>query len=214
MTYLPTEVVGRWLHLFLILDLYSRKIVGWEVHDSDGAEHATQLVQRTALTEQIALRAPEQRPLLHSDNGASFKATTVLAMLHWLGIKPSYSPPRMSDDNAFVESLFGTAKYRPEFPSKGFADLEAERQRAATFVHWCNHDHRHSSIGYVSPKQRHAGQDAPILQARHALYQQARQAHPSRWSGPTRNWKRIEAVALNPEKDSVVMAATKTQTAA
>lgn len=157
---------------------------------------------------------PEQRPVLHGDNGASFKATTVLAMLHWLGIKPSYSRPRVSDDNAFVESLFRTAKYRPEFPGKGFADLEAARQWAATFVHWYNHDHRHSGIGYVSPAQRHAGQDVAILQARHALYQQARQAHPARWSGPTRNWTRIETVALNPEKDSVVTAATKTQIAA
>jgi putative transposase len=67
-------------------------------------------------------------------------------------------------------------------------------------VDWYNHDHRHSGIGYVSPAQRHAGEDVAILQARHALYQQACQAHPSRWSGPTRNWKRIEAVALNPEK--------------
>jgi len=65
-------------------------------------------------------------------------------MLHWLGIKPSYSRPRVSDDNALVESLFRTAKYRPEFPTKGFADLEAARQWAATFVHWYNHDHRHS----------------------------------------------------------------------
>jgi putative transposase len=110
MTYLPAEVLGRWFHLFLILDLYSRKIVGWEVHNSDGAEHATQLVRHTALAEQIALRAPEQRPVLHGDNGTSFKAATVLAMLHWLGIKPSYSRPRVSDDNAFVESLFRTAK--------------------------------------------------------------------------------------------------------
>ncbi|QBG83043.1 IS3 family transposase [Xanthomonas oryzae] len=211
MTYLPTEVVGRWFHLFLILDLYSRKILGWEVHDSDGAEHATQLVRRTALAEQIALQAPEQRPVLHGDNGASFKATTVLAMLHWLGIRPSYSRPRVSDDNAFVEALFRTAKYRPEFPNKGFADLEAARQWAGAFVQWYNHDHRHSGIGYVSPAQRHAGQDVAILQARHALYQQAHQANPSRWSGPTRNWKRIEAVALNPEKESVVAAATKTQ---
>lgn len=85
---LPADVAGRWFHLFLIMDLYSRKIIGWEVHESDSADHATRLVQRTALTERIAIQAPDQRPVLHGDNGASFKATTVLAMLHWLGIKP------------------------------------------------------------------------------------------------------------------------------
>src|SRR5207245_161770 len=82
-----------------------------------------------------------------------------LAMLHWLGVKPSYSRPRVSDDNAFVESLFRTAKYRPEFPTKGFDDLDEARLWAARFVHWYNHEHRHSGIRYVSPAQRHAGHD-------------------------------------------------------
>ncbi len=87
--------------------------------------HAAHLVRRTALAEGIAtLRT---KPVLHGDNGATLKATTVLAMLHWLGVKPSYSRPRVSDDNAYAESLFRTAKYRPEFPAKGFADLEAAR---------------------------------------------------------------------------------------
>jgi transposase InsO family protein len=214
MTYLPSDVVGRWFHLFLIMDLYSRKIIGWEVHDSDGAEHATHLVRRTALAENIALQDPAHRPVLHGDNGASFKATTVLAMLYWLGIKPSYSRPRVSDDNAFVESLFRTAKYRPQFPTKGFADLEEARQWAAAFVHWYNVEHRHSGIGYVSPEQRHTGQDRTILQARHGLYQQARQANPARWSGRTRNWEHITAVALNPEKEAAVAVAAENQKAA
>jgi putative transposase len=104
MTYLPACVVGRWFHLNLILDLYSRKIVGWEVHDRDDAHHAAHLVRRTALSESIAALE------LHGDNGATLKATTVLAMLHWLGIKPSYSRPRGSDDNAYAEALFRTAK--------------------------------------------------------------------------------------------------------
>lgn len=132
MTYLPSDVADRWFHLFLIIDLYSRKIIGWEVHDSDSADHATRLVQRTALTEGIASQAADQRPVLHGDNGASFKATTVLAMLHWLGIKPSYSRPRVSDDNALVESLFRTAKYRPEYPGKGFADLSMRKRGQAS----------------------------------------------------------------------------------
>ncbi len=198
---------GRWFHLFLILDLWSRKIVGFEVHNSDQAEHAAHLVRRTALAEGIHARA--LRPVLHGDNGPSVKGTTVLAMLRWLGIAPSHSRPRVSDDNPYVEALFRTAKYRPDFPTAGFADLAEARQWAAAFVHWYNHEHRHSGIRYVTPAQRHAGEDRPVLAARHALYRQARERHPRRWSGRTRDWSPIGAVTLNPERDSVVAAATQ-----
>jgi putative transposase len=204
MTFLPAVVTGRWFYLYLILDVFSRKIVGFEVHDRDDADHAAHLVKRTALAE--GLHAMVAKPVLHGDNGATLKATTVLAMLHWLGVRPSYSRPRVSDDNAFVESLFRTAKYRPEFAAKGFADLDEARAWAARFVHWYNHEHRHSGIRYVSPAQRHAGQDRPILQARHALYVQARQRNPRRWSRGTRDWSSIEVVTLNPERDSAMLA--------
>ena len=116
-TFLPAQIQGRWFYFYLILDLYSRKIVGFEVHDTDSAEHAAHLARRTALAEGV--HAKPVRPVLHGDNGATLKATTVLAMLHWLGIEPSYSRPRVSDDNAFAEALFRTAKYRPEFHSRG-----------------------------------------------------------------------------------------------
>src|SRR3954454_8372128 len=206
-TFLNARVQGRWFYLYLILDLFSRKIVGYEVHETDQAEHAAHLARRTALAEGIHVRA--LRPVLHGDNGPSVKATTVSAMLHWLGIAPSHSRPRVSDDNAYAEALFRTAKYRPEFPSRGFADLAEARQWAAAFVLWYNHEHRHSGIRYVTPAQRHAGGDGPILAARHALYQQAREANPRRWSGPTRNWTPIGAVTLNPECDSVLAATTQ-----
>jgi putative transposase len=204
MTYLPAQVAGRWFHLYLILDLYSRKIVGWEVHDNDHADHAAHLVRRTALAEGIA--ALTNKPVLHGDNGSTLKATTVLAMLNWLGVKPSYSRPRVSDDNAYAESLFRTAKYRPEFPAKGFADLDNARAWAAHFVHWYNVEHRHSGIRYVSPAQRHAGEDAAILAARHTVYTTARKLNPARWSGNTRNWTPVGAVTLNPERDCIVKA--------
>jgi transposase InsO family protein len=202
MTYLPATVAGRWFHLYLILDLYSRKIVGWEVHETDAAEHAAHLVRRTALAEGIAALA--DKPVLHGDNGATLKATTVLAMLHWLGIKPSYSRPRVSDDNAYAEALFRTAKYRPEFPARGFEDLAAARTWGHHFVHWYNVEHRHSGIRYVSPAQRHAGADQAILAARHALYAEARERHPARWSRHTRNWSPAGPVTLNPEREAVV----------
>ncbi len=206
MTYLPATVVGRWFYLYLILDLYSRKIVGWEVHERDHSDHAVHLLKRTALAEGIAALAV--KPVLHGDNGSTLKAMTVLATLQYLGVMPSYSRPRVSDDNAYAESLFRTAKYRPEFPSKGFADLDAARAWAASFVHWYNVEHRHSGIRYVSPAQRHAGQDHDILAARHTLYTQARELNPTRWSGKTRDWSPIGAVTLNPERDSVIRAQT------
>ena len=180
MTYLPATVIGVWFHLYLILDLFSRKIVGWEVHATDDSVHAAHLVRRTAL-----------------------------AMLYWLNIKPSYSRPRVSDDNAYAESLFRTAKYRPEFPAKGFADLDAARAWAAEFVHWYNDEHRHSGIRYVTPAQRHEGANHAILAARHALYIKARERNPARWSGSTRDWTPIGAVILNPERDCIVTAHTQ-----
>jgi len=204
MTHLPAQVLGRWFYLYLILDVFSRKIVGFEVHDTDDAHHAAHLVKRTALAEGI--HAMVNKPVLHGDNGSTFKATTVLAMLYWLRINPSYSRPRVSNDNAYVESLFRTAKYRPEFPAGGFADLKHARHWAADFVRWYNHEHRHSGIGYVTPAQRHAGDDRHVLQARHELYQQARESNPRRWSRHTRNWQRIEIVTLNPERDPAAQA--------
>lgn len=145
-------------------------IVGAEVHESDDSEHAVHLVRRTALAEGIA--AMDIKPALHGENGSTLKAATVLAMLNWLGIKPSYSRPRVSDDNAFAESLFRTAKYRPEFPAQGFETLDGARAWAAEFVRW-----------YSVVEQRHTGQDQAILAARHTLYRQARQRHLARWWG-------------------------------
>ena len=202
MTYLPATVIGRWFHLYLILDLYSRKIVGWEVHADDSSDHAVHLVRRTALAEGIAALA--DKPVLHGDNGSTLKATTVLAMLNWLGVKPSYSRPRVSDDNAFAESLFRTAKYRPEVPTKGFETLLAARQWGAQFVHWYNLEHKHSGIRYVSPHQRHTGEDHAILAARHALYTKAKERNPARWARHTRDWTPMGPVTLNPERDSVI----------
>ena len=125
-TFLPAQVEGRWFYLYLILDLYSRKVVGFEVHDSDSADHAAHLARRTALAEGV--HAMTVRPVLHGDNGATLKGTTVLAMLYWLGIEPSYSRPRVSDDNPYAEAVFRTAKYRPEFPVKGFVELDGREE--------------------------------------------------------------------------------------
>jgi putative transposase len=205
LTFLASTVAGRWFYLYLILDIYSRKIVGFEVHSNDSCDHAVDLLRRTALAEGI--HAALRKPVLHGDNGSTVKATTVLAMLHWLGITASHSRPRVSNDNAFVESLFRTAKYCPQYPAGGFPDLEAARRWASEFVNWYNNEHRHSGIRFVTPAQRHAGHDREILSSRHALYLEARAAHPRRWTGRTRNWQPVAAVTLNPERESIVNAA-------
>jgi putative transposase len=204
LTFLASQVLGQWFYLYLILDVYSRKIVGFEVHETDSSDHAVNLLRRTALAEGI--HTLPRKPVLHGDNGATIKATTVLAMMNWLGLRASHSRPRVSDDNAFVEALFRTAKYRPKYPASGFASLEDARNWAREFVTWYNHDHRHSGIRYVSPAQRHKGQDRDLLAQRHELYLQARAAQPRRWARHTRNWQPIGAVTLNPERESVVEA--------
>ena len=128
------------------------------------------------------------------------KGATMLATLQRLGVVPSFSRPRVSDDNPFAESLFRTLKYRPEYPVSGFATLQDARRWVAAFVHWYNHEHHHSGIGFVTPADRHAGNDLEILDARRRVYERARRRHPERWSGETRAWTRPAVVTLNPEK--------------
>jgi putative transposase len=127
--------------------------------------------------------------------------------LESLGIAASYSRPRVSDDNAFSEALFRTCKYRPDYPHGGFDSLEAAREWALAFVRWYNQEHRHSALRYVTPAERHARRDTPILAAREQVYEAARARHPVRWSRGTRNWTPIGEVWLNPVKTpSVTMA--------
>lgn len=207
-TYLPTLVIGVWFYLTAILDVFSRKIIGFTVETTDNAEHAAKLVRRIALQEGV--HAQSVKPVLHGDNGPTIKATTISQMLVWLGISPSHSRPRVSDDNPFAEAWFRTAKYSPAFPTKGFANIQEAREWVSRFVAFYNTQHLHSGIRYVTPDQRHAGHDRPILQQRHTVYQQARVRNPRRWTGNTRNWSYIEAVTLNPERDSIVSGCLQT----
>ena len=115
----------------------------------------------------------------------------------------------MSDDNAFAEALFRTAKYRPEFPIKGFADLHTARQWAMRFVHWYNNEHRHSGTPLGSLRRSvMPDRIAACSPARNVVYQDARSRNPQRWSGRTRNWKPVSAVTLNPERDIIIRPAT------
>jgi putative transposase len=196
-TYLAAAIRGTFYRLYLIEDIFSRKIVGWEVHEEEKAEHASVLIRKTCLAEGIT----EAGLVLHADNGGPMKGATMLATLQRLGVVPSFSRPSVSDDNPYSESLFRTLKYTPAYPNKPFESLSAAREWVHRFVQWYNEEHRHSAIRYVTPAQRHRGEDAAILAARKKLYEAAKQAHPERWSGDTRNWTPVKEVWLNPPKD-------------
>jgi transposase InsO family protein len=192
-TYLPTHVRGVFLYLYLVIDVFSRKIVGAEVFEAENAVHSSLVVERAVLREQCA-----HRPLiLHADNGSPMKGSDLRVTLERLGITPSHSRPRVSNDNAFSEALFRTCKYRPDFPVDGFDSLQEARLWVLAFVQWYNHQHRRSAIRFVTPAQRHQGLDVTILAQRKALCEEACRRHPRRWSRPIRNWDPVQTVWLN-----------------
>lgn len=195
-TYCHSTVVGRYYYLYLIEDVFSRKIVGWEIYEVESGEYAAELLQRTLLKEQC-FTGP---PVLHSDNGAPMKSYTMKAKMEALGVTGSHSRPGVSNDNPFSESLFKTMKYCPQWPSKGFADIDAARHWVNTFAKWYNEEHCHSGIEFVTPAQRHRGQDKAVLEKRCEVYEAARKRHPERWSGQVRRWEYQATVSLNPVK--------------
>ena len=197
-SYLPTEVRGSYFYLYLFVDLFSRKIVGWQVYDCESAERASQLLTDICVRQQIA----PQQLTVHSDNGAPMKGETMLATLQRLGVAASRSRPAVSNDNPFSEALFRTLKYRPQLPVKPLQSLLQARRWVTQLVHWYNQEHRHSAIGFVTPEQRHQQIDQSLLCDRAAVYAAARDRHPRRWSGATRNWTHITEVHLNPEKST------------
>jgi transposase InsO family protein len=194
-TYLPTVVRGLFFYLYLFVDINSCKVVGWQVFDGESAERAAGLLED--ICRRQGIRA--HQITVHSDNGGPMKGETMLATMQRLGVAHSRSRPAVSNDNPYSESLFKTLKYRPQFPLQPFADLLQARRWVTELVHWYNQDHRHSAIGFVTPAQRHAKTDEALLQARAALYEQARQKHPTRWSQKTRDWAFVDAVHLNPD---------------
>jgi len=195
-TYLRASVRGTFYYLYLYLDVWSRKIVGWEVHPEESMDHAAELVTRVASKQGID---PEQL-VLHSDNGSPMKGATMKATLDALGITASYSRPRVSDDNPYSESLFRTLKYRPEYPRQPFEDIAQARAWVAAFVDWYNLEHRHSAINYVTPEERHTGEHLALLKRRTAVYEAARKRHQKRWTGVTRSWNPLKEVHLNPDR--------------
>jgi putative transposase len=193
-TWMPTPVRGLYFRAYIVLDVWSRKIVAAEVFEHESAEHASILI--TQACEQFDITAG--RLALHSDNGAPMKASTMLATLQSLGVACSFSRPGVSNDNPFSESAFRTMKYRPNYPEKPFETLENARSWIREFVRWYNFEHRHSSIGFVTPDERHARRDEAILERRRNTYNKAKRRHPERWSADARPWLSPEVVTLNP----------------
>jgi transposase InsO family protein len=195
-TYLPTQVKGLFFYLYLVLDIYSRKIVGWQIHHEELSALAADLMTDICYREKVE----KNQVTLHSDNGSPMKGATMLATLQELGVAPSFSRPSVSNDNPFSESIFRTLKYCSEYPEKAFGDIGKARSWVSGFVQWYNHEHRHSGIKFTTPHERHTGKDVDVLAKRKSVYNKAKLANPSRWSGKIKNWDHIKEVYLNPEK--------------
>jgi putative transposase len=194
-TYLKSTIRGCFFYLYLFMDIYSRKIVGWEVHAEESSESAGDLLTKIYLKEGLG-NLPDIA--LHSDNGSPMKGATMLATMQKLGVMPSFSRPSVSNDNPYSESLFKTMKYVPDFPDQPFSSLDEARDWVSNFVFWYNEEHLHSEIQYVTPGQRHRGEDIAILAQRKRVYEAAKERHPERWSKGTRNWDPVDTVSLNP----------------
>lgn len=197
-TYLNGPIKGIHYFLYLILDLFSRKIVGWEVWEKESATHASELIKRTTIMEKVATK--QQLLVLHSDNGSPMKGATMLETLYALGIVPSNSRPRVSNDNPYAESIFKTLKYRPNYQPRGFETIKAARLWVQCFVAWYNNEHKHSGLNFLSPAERHEGLDKEIFEKRTAVYEAARNKHPERWTKNIRNWSLEDEIFLNPER--------------
>lgn len=195
-TYLRGPVRGLFYFLYMFVDIWSRKIVGWAVHETESTEFAAQLLSEIC----SRIGVDPRGVVLHSDNGSPMKGSTMLATIQALGLIPSFSRPHVSDDNPYSESLFRTMKYRPWYPFRPFASIAQAIQWVENFVRWYNEQHLHSAIEFVTPNDRHSGADIAILDERRRLYASAQRRHPERWSRHHRQWKRPVIVTLNPDK--------------
>ena len=197
-TYLKSPVRGMFYYLYMVMDVWSRKVMGAVVHETESSELSSDLI------DDICAREGIQREgiVLHSDNGGPMKGSTMLATLDRLGITASFSRPRVSNDNPFSEAIFRTVKYRPEYPAGSFSSLEAAKDWVEWFVRWYNTEHLHSAISFVTPEERHSGKERQILENRKVVYERARKRNPERWSGRIRNWNPVEIVRLNPDMEA------------
>ena len=203
-TLLPGPVKGQFYYLYMVMDVWSRRILGVEVHERECGQLARDFFDRLCRDEGIS---KETATVLHSDNGAPMRSFTLAAKLEELGVSLSFSRPRVSNDNAYAESWFRTMKYHQSYPLRRFRDLLSVKSWVDGFVDWYNGEHRHGGIKYVTPNQRHYGQADAICAIRKQTYEKARQRHPLRWSRPPRDWSQPEIVRINHPRPSESVAA-------
>lgn len=175
-TKLKGPVRGTCFHLYVILDIFSRYVVGWMVAEQETAVLAEQLIADTATKESIA---PGQLTL-HADRGSSMRSKPVATLLSDLGIAKSHSRPYVSDDNPYSEAQFKTMKYQPGFPAR-FGSLADARSHCVSFFNWYNQQHRHSGIGMMTPESVHTGRAAEIRKQRQAILADAFARTPNRF---------------------------------
>lgn len=173
-TWLKTDVRGIFLYAYSIIDVYDRRLVGWCIEDHESAELAKALFERV-------LRDTKAHPrFIHADNGNPMRGSTLAVFLDSLGIIRSHSRPRVSNDNAFIESWHKTLKYTVGYPA-AFASIAEARAWFADFVDGYNERHLHSGLDYVTPMQAHTGESLQIYQRRNETLKAAREANPNRW---------------------------------
>lgn len=181
-TWLKTPIRGLFLYAYTVIDLFDRTIVGWCIETYESDELSMRLFARITRDMKVI------PAIVHSDNGHPMRGMTLAVFLDSLFISRSYSRPRCSNDNAFIESWHKTLKYSVGYP-KNFASLEAARIWYADFVHWYNHDHQHSSLAYATPMQARTGKAEALFAERNKTIQEARKRNPLRWSTEkTRNY--------------------------
>jgi len=183
-TYIRSSVTGIYYYLYLFIDVFSRKIVGFDVFENESMENSAFLFEKLCICEGVS----KHQLVLHSDNGGPMKGATMLATMQKLGVIPSFSRPSISDDNPYSEALFKTIKYHRTYP-KFFEKLEDVKRWIMGFAYWYNEEHFHSGINFVTPSMRHRGIDKEILTKRNGVYLLAKEQYPERWNG--RNVKKF-----------------------
>jgi putative transposase len=190
---------AKWtyFYLYVILDVFSRYVVGWMVASRESAMLAKKLISESCAKQGI----PLGQLTLHADRGSSMKSKAVALLLSDLGITKTHSRPHVSNDNPFSEAQFKTLKYRPEFPER-FGSLEDSRAFCRPFFYWYNTEHRHSGIAFLTPQAVHYGRAPQILETRSATLDAAFEAHPERFKGRRPSPKSLpKAVWINPPAD-------------
>ncbi|KAF0169232.1 MAG: integrase catalytic subunit [Limisphaerales bacterium] len=194
-----TKLLGpvKWsyFHLYVLLDIFSRYVVGWMLARSESAELARRLIRESCERQGI----DRDQLILHSDRGTSMKSKTVAQMLADLGVERSLSRPHVSNDNPFSEAQFKTLKYGPGFPDRFAGGFDHGLGHCREFFPWYNDEHHHSALGWLTPAQVHYGRAAAVLDGREQVLRRAYLAHPERFvSGPPRPASPPTAVWINP----------------